>query len=317
MERSFPRITDIPLEDVETTLKKNGISNIKNPYKSIKELIFSGKITSSSGSIINWILAYNAKKQHIIGIYNISQIIRASNDELMELSNLLGLQEINKDDIIQILFYLNKLKDDFELLPYDLLIKIMSELRYDDLVLLNQTSKTINKLYHSSEFSNILQRKIKDKINQPYTYRFEGMINNDGTFNIRDKISKKYIPNYKKCEQLNYETLMDIMWSIGVKITSNDYGLTKKFLNSKLSEFFDVGKKRGRPKQTCRKTVNSKKCILPKSTLLHRILPKNDISEWDFDKLNYYNDILYLEKSEMCTMVQIRMEELGTLDYQL
>jgi hypothetical protein len=315
MEESFPRIKDIPLEDIEITLLKNGISDVKNPYESIKKLIFSGKLNSSSAAIINWILAYNAKMQHIVGIYNISQIIRASDDELRELSNSLGLREPDKDDIVQILSYLNKLKDDFELLPDELLIKIMAELRYDDLVLLNEASKAVNKLYHSSEFSDILQQKIKDKINAQYTWRFEGMIDIDEIFNVRDKVSQNYISNYRRCEELNHETLMDIMWSIGVKIPVNNHVLNKKFLISKLSELFGVEKKRGRPKRTCRTPVNSKRCIATRFT--YRILPKNDISEWDLNKLNYYNDILGLDKSEMCTMIQTRMEELETLNYQL
>ena len=119
----YPRILDIPLEDIELTLSRNSIVIDKDPYKLIKDLIFSGKLENASDSIINWILAYNTKQKYNIGVYNISQIIRASDDELSELSK--ELESMNKDDIIQILNYLNKLKDDLSLLPDDILIKIM------------------------------------------------------------------------------------------------------------------------------------------------------------------------------------------------
>lgn len=302
---NIPNIKDIPLDDVEKTLTDNSIYNEKDPYELINDLIFSGELEHASNSVVNWILAYNVKKQNL-GIYNISQIIRASNEELKILSEELGLDEVNKNNIIQILSYLDKVKDDLAMLPDDVLIKIMAELDYDDLKLLNETSKSVNDLYHSNKFSYLLKQKLKDKDDEKYKWRFEGIID-DGIFIIKDKNNADKI-----CNNLSYEQLVDIMWSIGVYVEIKlPKSYNGKIYISYLAGIFNINT--GRGKQTARRGKSTKHHnIRP-----NRIIAKGDLKEWPLDKLKYYYYLFTSdpEKEQMCNMIEKRMEELGTLKY--
>ena len=296
----YPRVTDIPLYDVNLTLEKYGIFNSKNSYESLKNLIFSGKLKDASNSVVNWILAYNANnannaKQNNIGVYNISQIIRTSDNELFQLSKQLGLQYPNKDNIMQILGYLNKLKDDFALLPDEILIKIMTNLDYDDLELLSTTSKRIENLYYSTIFAPIL----KEKLRKILDYRFSG-IKSIGTNELilRDRMGNDeedgiIYSDINKCMSYDIDILINIMWRLGVKINYvyiNDKNILWKLFNEILEDgddFFNA---------------------------FHTGL----FEKWSLDKLNFYYH-LYANppiKTKACEMIEDRLKELELLRYK-
>lgn len=289
---TYPRITDIPSNDVILTLNKKEILDIKNSYKLLEELIFSGNLENAQDSVINWILAYNADQKYDINVYNISQIIRASNDELLDLGKQLGSQ--NKNDIIQILTYLNKLKDDFALLPDEILMKIMAELNYDNLMLLSKTSKRIEILSRSKIFIPILERKLKEKLYLQYASKYSGFIRN-GEFYIIDKEYAKYHDGHAGYILCDDASKVAIMWEIGVKIhiakLSNKNFYITYFLNNK----YRTKKSRMSPFYN---------------------LDKAHFEEWDLDKLAYYHAAKDYTDSQKCDLIKERMLELDAIEYE-
>jgi len=280
----YPRISDIPFTDLFFLADyypniNFSRENKESIYKLTKDLIFSNKLTDVPNSIINWIKAYNANQKYDVGTYNISFIIRASNEELKDLFELLNVN--NDADVVEVLNYLNKLIDDFSLLPDDVVIKIMKNLDYYQLKILSKTSKKVEKIYKSKEFEPILRNKY-------WSRQYTGLYA-DGKF----KIVYKNNPQRKVCKMISRSELVDIMWSIGVQLPNLNYD--NEFLIYHL-----IG------------------AVSPIG-LNKQIHPDKEISGWSSIRLNYYyeasNLIKYPNKDILCEFIRNRMDELGSIEY--
>lgn len=214
----------------------------------------------------------------------------------------------NYTDAIEILKYLNKLIDDFSLLPEEVLIKIMKNLDYYQLKTLSKTSRKIEEIYRSKQFESILKNKY-------WSRQYIGIYGND-EFRIIDKDKPNTIPlptpnsirgrpikhlpkkdvilqRGKFCSTYPRSELIDVMWSIGVQLEYPNYD--KQFLIYSLV---------GAPSHTrLNKQTHSDK----------------EISQWSLNKLNYYyeasNSSKYPNKDILCNLIQIRMDELGVIQY--
>lgn len=150
-----PNITDIPVLDIYKFLRLNGISlatmkTQKEAYQVANELIMSNQIDKAPSTIVNYMLAYNASKQYNIPYYSKFKIITSSNDDLIDLSRQLGLNEVNKHDIIEILTYMHKLHDnitELDMLPNEVLTEIMLGLDLPSMQILANSSAKMNRIY--------------------------------------------------------------------------------------------------------------------------------------------------------------------------
>jgi hypothetical protein len=236
-------IRDIPIKDIYYFLSENGISLLdikdeENAYQLAEELITSGVAENAPESVINWILAYNSSILYNIEEYNLSEIIEASNDDLLKLSDQLGLGDINKFNIIEILNYMDKLNNDseiFEILPRDTLIDIMSYLDLKSVKLMSENSTKIRKIYESKRFLPILGEMIsRQKIN--YTSNFYGKITKDGVFYIFEKdysdkqLNDRSVNKGKRCMDYRSYQLIDLMWEIGVPLSNVNFIIDKDLL---------------------------------------------------------------------------------------
>src|SRR5436190_22060503 len=141
-------IKDIPINEIYMFISQNGIplldvKNEEHAYQLAQELIINGTAEFASDAIINWIHAYNTTKQYDLDNYNLTDIIEAQDDDLIELSDQLGLDDVNKNNIIVVLDYMGKLNNDiasFNSASDDVLIVIMSNLDYDSIRLMSESS---------------------------------------------------------------------------------------------------------------------------------------------------------------------------------
>lgn len=307
MERVID-IRDIPINEIYLFISQNGIAlldieNEDQAYKLAEELIINGVADFASDSIVNWIHAYNSSKQYDLDHVNLTDIIQAQDHDLIELSDQLGLEEINKNDMIEILDYMGKLNNDiatFDILPKDTLIDIMSNLDYESIKLMSESSNKLRSIYESKQFAPILQQKYDDYIR--LTSKYSGKIDPHGVFRILDKDieigdSPSNISRGRSCDTHDRHRLINIMWEIEVPLPVN-YILE-----------FDK--------------INENNRIDAINSLLdapqHRRIRNHTYDEmmrWSLKRLNYYF-ILYnikgFKMDSICTLIQNRMNQLGLL----
>lgn len=98
-------------------------------------------------SVIDYVLAINSNDKDIKSISSFD-IITASENNLLTLTNILGLLIVNKERILRILRYANKLDENIGVLsavPIEILLKIISNLEPKDIILLcDVNTKLIN-----------------------------------------------------------------------------------------------------------------------------------------------------------------------------
>lgn len=308
MKRTL-NIKDIPIKDIYYFLSENGISlldikNEENAYQLAEELIMSGVVENAPSSIVNWILAYNSSKLYNLEKYNLSEIIEAPNDDLLKLSDKLGLEDTDKFNIIEILSYMDKLNNDseiFELLPHDTLIDIMSHLDFKSIKLMSEISINTRKVYESKQFKPILKEIIeKQKID--YANNLYGRVTNDGNFRnfrIIDKNSDKIEEDNRLnnmgrlCNSYKRNYLIDIMWEFGVPLSN------KNFIDDK-DKLID-----GLLNTSMNKRIKD-----------HTY---DEIIEWNLYKLNYYfklyNNLKEYNTKKICNLIEERMKELDKIEY--
>lgn len=174
-------VYDIPKNIVYEFLKKyfhDLILDDDNYYDILLDLITSGEVESAPNEIVNWIIAYNNKNNINIGTYKLSDILLNKID-LIELYEMLDID--NKDDLIQILFYLNKVDDDLSLfnkLPDEILKKILIELDINSLLLWFNVSP-LSSEYSKKQFDNILRSKILPYMNLYQDINLESLNNKE------------------------------------------------------------------------------------------------------------------------------------------
>jgi hypothetical protein len=156
----------IPLEDILLFLDENKIKRPKSNkalYDRAWEILSSGSdLIISSLAIEDFLLAYNAQ-ENLEQSYKTSTLLLSSDDELRELSNLVGLSTIRKDRLIRILGYLGLLVNDtstFDTLPKDALWLIGSKLDCHSITTFRLISKRFVELFNEKEITNMLRASL-------------------------------------------------------------------------------------------------------------------------------------------------------------
>jgi hypothetical protein len=160
-------ITDIPDTDIFLFLSENNIELRKiktdqEAYQMALNLIQSNMIQNAPDSIINWIHAYNISNQYNIGEYDIMDIISENN--IIDLAQLLELKEANKSDVIEILWYLRKLYglDVFDSMSHRSIFAMLLNLDYKTIRILCRLSDIVSAICNSNEFNPILRQKYQE-----------------------------------------------------------------------------------------------------------------------------------------------------------
>ena len=131
-------------------------------YNLVTHIINSGDYYYITDDIIDWIKAQDLRDLSL-PTYKVSEIILSPYKDLLALSNKLNLTIPNKDRILRILTYLNKLDNDmsiFEVLPVDMIKNIMNNLDCKSMILMCKLS---NKLSRICKQENVLELILKDK----------------------------------------------------------------------------------------------------------------------------------------------------------
>lgn len=117
--------------------------------------------------IADFIVAYNLSIQGILlDEWSSFRIIKSSDNDLMNLADSLTLIRVDKERIIRILGFLNKLDNNwslFDLLPKEIFIIIFKYLDIKTLELLGRISKKFNIFFGSDEYESILKLKLHDE----------------------------------------------------------------------------------------------------------------------------------------------------------
>lgn len=109
-------IYDIPRKDIEIFLLANNknIDNNDKDYKLALTLLKDRKTIGHTTSIIEWMIAYNLLKRKVnIKNYTSYEIDTMSQNKINRLAKLLTMNGNNKDNIKNILKYLNRLNKEF------------------------------------------------------------------------------------------------------------------------------------------------------------------------------------------------------------
>ena len=164
--------TAIPYEDIKQFLTQNNIliSNDKNQaYAQVWTMIQNNQVQLASAPIVDWIIAYNlATNQVQFNEYNASDILFTPDANLQELSTFLGLDSVNKERIIRILGYLNKLNNNtnvYDMLPDDILGEVLSKLDCKTVALACKLSRRLDNFCKSGQLANVLRKTINTTLN--------------------------------------------------------------------------------------------------------------------------------------------------------
>src|SRR5205085_11755336 len=156
------------LNDITTFLETNNIqpsTNLKQNYMNAWELIKSNAYDSAPAPISDFIIASNLSTSNIqLPPMKLLDILSTPDDNLRNLANQLNLPSINKERIVRILRYMNKLIDDIsflENLPDDVITSILYNLDCKVIPLICQLSNTLSN-YCQRNLDNLLRVKLEE-----------------------------------------------------------------------------------------------------------------------------------------------------------
>jgi alpha-tubulin suppressor-like RCC1 family protein len=164
----------IPLEDIlrflkENQIEKSRITKAKKPEtteaiydKAWKLIRAGGDLVISSLAIEDFILAYNAQG-NLSQTYQTSTLLVSSDEQLRDLSNLLGLSMVRRDRLIRILGYLGLLVNDistFDTLPKDALWLIGTNLDCRTIATFRLISKRFAELFDEKGITDMLRASL-------------------------------------------------------------------------------------------------------------------------------------------------------------
>ena len=162
----------IPFNDIILFFHKNNIAISPDKtqiYTKLWQLIQVNGLTNVPSSIVDWITAYNlSMDQIILSQCKTTEILLASDIDLLSLTNKLSLSVPDKHRIIRILGYLGLLINDmsvFDSLPYDVIQLITHNLDYRSLFSLCKVSKGLHDYYKSGKVEQTLKLKIGSRYN--------------------------------------------------------------------------------------------------------------------------------------------------------
>ena len=304
----------------------------ENDYDVLLELVLSGEIESAPYEIVNWMIAYNNKKNKNIKKYKLSDILLDKID-LFELYQIFNVN--TKDDVIQILSYLHKLNNDltiFNSLPDEILRYILLNLDLDSLLLWLKTYKSSN-LYGKDQLDNILRDKISPYLNLYPDLdiknlnneqliilariiekgKYYGTIINDEfrIINRKEQLDlcqkcsdRRLSPLGKKCNNYNNYDLLEILWDVDGTLPENSYILKEKDRKYIIDE------------------LSGREGILTtdrRVSFKYRNYNYDDTKNWDLQKLTFFYNWFRLRPRPtnkfLCDIIRSRMEELGMIKY--
>lgn len=159
-------ITAIQLDAIKSFLYVNNMYIPNDPneaYRLAYDLIRSNTIKSAPIPVIDWIIALNIfNNKTNIDKYKTSDILTSSDSDLKSLSLSLTLPNVNKERIIRILGYLNRLNNDisiFDELPDDVLKTIIENLDCTSMFLICKLSNRLINYCKSGKLEQILKDK--------------------------------------------------------------------------------------------------------------------------------------------------------------
>jgi len=235
-------IRDVPYEDIQEFLKANKKSykNENDAYSKALILLKDNKVVGHTVKIVEWIIAHNLIKKKVnVPYYSSYEINNMPEIEVYQLSKLLTMKSNNRENIINILRYINKLKD-MELLPeiVDIIDDLLNELDVRDVYQKYlDFDKIINllKYHHNKELVRLIiyenLETILDNNKQIiHEKNVEQKYNNLYEVNLKD-IIVKFIVNLLEINELGLSArVLDIINSRNYEITSNLSSLPSKIL---------------------------------------------------------------------------------------
>ena len=158
-------LSTIPLNNLKEFIIKNNYiipTRQEEIYNLVIDIIDSGDYSYITNDIIDWVKARDLR--HLpLPTYKSSEIILSPYPNLFDLSKTLNLTIPDKDRILRILTYLNKLDNDisiFEVLPVDMIKNILKNLDCKSTILMCKLSTKLSKICQQE---NMLELILKDK----------------------------------------------------------------------------------------------------------------------------------------------------------
>ena len=228
--------------------------------------------------------------------YNLSYIIKASNDKLIAITRELTLNNvfINRECIIEILNHLGGINNDMnyvELMNDDILIEIFEHLDAISIKFMYRVCKRLEKLTKLEKIEEIL----KDRMCEYFEYKayiddkyvaYGGGISDNESFFIMKKFdlckSKRYVCK-PRCKKLKIYELIDIIWDLecpklSIIIIEND---RLKLMNILID-------------------------ILRNKTY-------KELLEWSLAKLNYYYQLVKTSKNDLVDTIYDKMNKMNLI----
>lgn len=203
-------IHQIPYEDIELFLLTNDIDpyqDINVNYDIAMKLIKNTDTNFEIDSIVEWMIAHNLTVlKYNIPKYNKSEVLEMDNIELFKLAKSLTMQNNKLDNILNILNYLGKLKDDtknniFVGDPFlkfstqsDIIFETLKNLEIDDIINFCESSNQINKSCTSPKIINLIRSELQ---------KFDDL--NLSTYNLKELLLFNSIRKFKKRNNLTEE----------------------------------------------------------------------------------------------------------------
>lgn len=219
----------IPLEDINLLLRSNNQNipeDINSRYLTAYNFLMNNPTAKLSDSIIDWQIS-QSKINKISKIYSTFDILNAQTNKLEQLSMDLSLPSVNKERILRILDYMNKLNvnlDMFELLPEEVIYNILSNLDCKTILLMCKLVK------NKCRFRDLMINSLSEYLDPEKEYTDSHLINLCKSSNNIEKnktgridLSKYFIIGKDESVYIYYnKTLIPTNTSSVKKIFAND-----------------------------------------------------------------------------------------------
>lgn len=216
----------IPLEDIKILFNQYNIRLGKDKNEKLKELILSNRIEEAPDSIVDFIIAYNLLINKVkIPIYQRSEILLASKQELKIIAQTLQTDFIDKNSIIRILTYLDKLDDDLSSLSEETILIILNDLPCRDLISLSKTNNRLAQIINSYNLINIAKYKnFPRKDGHCHSYDVSQYYKEN--FKIRSTSKSYEIFNIEELYSNYLDKILDHLYQINIDLVRGDLILT-------------------------------------------------------------------------------------------
>lgn len=157
-------ITTIPFDDIELFLSANDCtvpSDLNLAYDVAFEIMEKNEYSFIPNNLNEWLIAFNLSKTNKkLKMYNEHDIILYSINELCDLAELLNTDNLDKNHLINILNYLNKVKNlNISSCPNDILLYMLKFMDLRSTISLCETCKSIIAISKDHDFKNLLISK--------------------------------------------------------------------------------------------------------------------------------------------------------------